>query len=127
VSNSEEADVLAAERQFFDALIESNGDGLDALLSDDFILVDVMTGSEMARSGLIDVVKSGLLKFDSIAPAEVRVRVHGSTAIVNGRTEMSGHYGPASFTARSRYTHVYLHDGSRWRLTSAQGTPIRSA
>lgn len=37
---------------------------------------------------------------------------------------MEGRYEGASWSARSRYTHVYIDDQGVWRLASAQGTPI---
>jgi hypothetical protein len=33
----------------------------------------------------------------------------------------------STFQADSRYTHVYALDGGKWRLLSAQGTPIPEA
>jgi len=39
---------------------------------------------------------------------------------------MRGRIGEMPFSANSRYTHVYLEQQGRWRLFSAQGTPIAS-
>src|SRR5262249_5391150 len=97
---------------------------LDQLLADDFLLIDVMSGSEISKTAFLDVLGSGDLRFESIQPAEVRVRHYGTTAIVTGRTEMSGRYAEMPFSARSRYTHVYVEHQGAWRLVSAQGTPI---
>jgi hypothetical protein len=32
--------------------------------------------------------------------------------------------GDVSIMASSRYTHVFIEDGGRWRIVAAQGTPI---
>jgi hypothetical protein len=37
---------------------------------------------------------------------------------------MAGRMDDAQFSAKSRYTHVFVVDDGRWRLASAQGTPI---
>ena len=118
--------VVAADDQFFDALLRADSAVLDHLLVDDFILVDVLSGSELDKSVLVPLVGSGYLAFDEIQryPTEGRVRVYGPTAVVTGRTQMSGRYENASWLARSRYTHVYVNDQGTWRLASAQGTPI---
>jgi ketosteroid isomerase-like protein len=114
------SEALAADRRFFAALLAADLDGLDALLADDFVLVDVLSGGEVSKPALIAALASGDLRFVSIAPAEVRVRSFGATSIVNGRTEMQMSFQGAPLSARSRYTHVFV-DG---RLVSAQGTPI---
>ena len=119
-----ELDPLAAEQEFFGALVAGKLEVLDQLLVDDFILVDVMRGGEITKPGLLAAVASGQAKFESIEPSETRVRSFGSTAIVNGRTEMRGRFGESAFAVRSRYTHVYVEQQGRLRLASAQGTQI---
>jgi len=119
-----ELNPLAAEQEFFGALIAGKVEVLDKLLVDDFILVDVMRGGEITKPGLLAAVASGQAKFESIEPSETRVRRFGSTAVVNGRTEMRGRVGDAAFAVRSRYTHVYVEQQGRLRLASAQGTQI---
>ncbi len=115
---------LAADREFFKALIEGNGDALNRLLADDFILVDVMRGAEVPKAALVELVGSGQLKFESITPAEVHARRYESTAIVAGRTEMRLRFEETAITVKSRYTHVYVAAQDHWMMVSAQGTPI---
>jgi hypothetical protein len=121
--NAEE-DPMSAERAFFTALVEAKLDDLDRILADDFLLIDVMGGSEIAKDALIAVLGSGQLKFESIEPADPRVRLYQTTAVITGRTRMSGRFGESPFTVRSRYTHVYVEQQGRWRLVAAQGTRI---
>src|SRR3984885_14466531 len=106
-------DPVAADRAFFAALISANLDSLDALLTDDFLLIDVLNGSEITKPMLLAAVGSSQVKFDAIEPVESKVRVYSTdTAIIVGRTEMSFRSGESSFTFRSRYTHVFvLQDG----------------
>jgi ketosteroid isomerase-like protein len=121
---ADESGALAADREFFAALVGGDAAALDRILSDDFVLVDVMRGGEIARADLISVVGEGLLRFEGIEPDGVKERRHGATAIVSGRTRMAGWYGEASFAIDSRYVHVFVEQDGRWRLASAQGTPI---
>ena len=95
----------SAEQDFFAGLIEANRDALAGVLADDFVLIDVMTGSEMPKSALLDVVGGGLLKFELIDRVEYRVRIYGPTAVITGRTEMKGLYDGLAFQTSSRYTH----------------------
>ena len=119
-----QSDPLAAERQFFSSLIGGDVGVLDRILGDDFLLIDVMTGSEVKKPDLLAVLKSGQLKFEAIKPMEPQVRLYGITAVITGRTQMSGRFGEMPFTASSRYTHVLVKEQGQWRLVSAQGTQI---
>ena len=119
-----QADPLSADDQFFAALLGVNRDALDQLLAPDFLLIDVMTGSEILRAPFLDLVGSGQLVFDAIDPADRRVRRYQDVAVITGRTHMRGRFGGAPFAASSWYTHVFLERESRWRLMAAQGTPI---
>jgi ketosteroid isomerase-like protein len=119
-------DPLPAERQFFTALLAADGPALAAVLTDDFVLVDVMQGAEIPGAALVSAVASRQLIFDGVDVLESRVRLYGSTAVVVGRTQMHGRAGDVQWSARSRYTHVYVQQDGRWRLASAQGTLIAS-
>ena len=115
---------LVTDGEFFTALIEADARTLEGILTDDFILIDVMSGSEISKPAFLAVIASGQIKFESIEPAENRVRIYQTTAIITGRTEMKGKVGDAPFAASSRYTHVYVSQQGAWRLATAQGTQI---
>lgn len=121
---ADESGALQADREFFAALVGGDADSLDRLLSPDFVLVDVMRGGEVPRGDLIAAVGGGLLRFEAFNATDVRERRHGATAIVSGRTEIVGWLAEAPYQVKSRYVHVYVEDGGRWAMVSAQGTPI---
>jgi ketosteroid isomerase-like protein len=116
--------IQEADQSFFTALRAGDGTALAALLTDDFVLIDVLRGGEVPRADLIGAVGGGQLRFDAIDVVASRVRRHGSTAIVTGETRMRGRFGDAGWAAHSRYAHVYVEQDGRWRLASAQGTQI---
>ncbi len=96
-------DPLATERQFFRALLEAKLESLDQVLADDFLLIDVMSGSEISKPALLGAVGSGQLKFEVVEVVESRVRLHSGTAMSNGRTQMRGRFGETLCSADSRY------------------------
>jgi len=116
---------LATEHRFFRALAQGDAAELDSIMAEDCVMIDLMRGAETPKAMLIQAVASGLAKFGEITPVEARVRRYGNAAVVTGRTEMRVHMGgDTPFAASSRYTHVYIEVGGRWRLVSAQGTQI---
>jgi hypothetical protein len=123
----EDPNVLQVERKFFSALTEGDSTELDHLLSDDFLLVDVLTGSEITREMLLAALSSGQLKFENIDQIESRIRFYHCAAVATGTTRMSGQFADAPFVLLSRYTHVYSQQQDEWHLVSAQGTQIANA
>jgi hypothetical protein len=120
-------EVLAAEDRFFQALLQADPLSLTGVLTPDFLLIDVMTGSEIPGLVLVDLVGSRQLRFESVNRIDSRVRLYTGAAVVTGQTRMQGRYGEQRFEAHSRYTHVYVQGLGGWRLASAQGTPISAA
>jgi len=118
------ADPVAAEQQFFSALTSADLNTLEHLLARDFLLIDAMSGSEVAKADFMDVLRTGMLKFEVIEAREQRVRLYETTAVVTGRAQMNGQFNGERFTLNSRYTHVYVEHHGRWQLVSAQGTQI---
>jgi ketosteroid isomerase-like protein len=122
-----EDELEQAEDQFFDALLRSDAAALAGLLDPEFLLIDVITGSEIPGHVLVEVLSSGQLVFDSIERVDRRLRLYSCVSIVTGQTRIRGHVDRDAFETHSRYTHVYVPAAGSWRLVSAQGTPIASA
>jgi ketosteroid isomerase-like protein len=118
-------DSTHAEDAFFDALTAGDARRLEPLLDDRFLIVDVMSGAVADRTAIVGALDERILEFERIDVVERAVREYGDTAIVVGRTQMAGRFAGAAFAAASRYTHVFVRGAdARWRLASAQGTPI---
>jgi ketosteroid isomerase-like protein len=118
------AGARAADEDFFRLLASADTTGLDNLLTDDFVLIDVFRGAEISRPALLALIESGQLKFAPVTPTDVTVRLHGTTAIITGRTDMRGSFDDTPFATASRYTHIYVHRSDGWNLAAAQGTMI---
>jgi ketosteroid isomerase-like protein len=122
--------LLDRDQRFFDALVAGDTTTLGELLAEDFILVSISDGAAVTRSDLLGAVSSGAVRFPAVRSFhdEAIVRRIGETGIVVGRTGMEfTDADGATFTAGSRYTHVFIHaPEAGWRLVSAQGTEIKS-
>ncbi|GIG64302.1 nuclear transport factor 2 family protein [Phytomonospora endophytica] len=119
------ATALAADDAFFTALLTADGRALDALLADDFSLVDVMAGQLVPRDAFLGLVGGGDLEFLKVDrdATDVAVRERPGLSVITGRTRMTMRFQGEEVTAASRYTHVFVKDGGNWRLLAAQGTP----
>jgi ketosteroid isomerase-like protein len=120
--------ILAADASFFEALVAGDTQVLESLLGDQFLIVDVVSGSVHSRAAFLDAIRGEVVTFKKIRtfPPETTIRLAGPGAgIVVGRTAMLlADAEGAEADVASRYTHVFHSDGGKWRLFSAQGTPI---
>jgi ketosteroid isomerase-like protein len=110
---------------FFAALLEADAQRLDGLLSEDFIIIDVMSGAAIDRDAFVTAVRERVVTFAGIEVRERNMRHHRDAAIIVGETAMRGSFAATDFSVASRYTHVFVRgaDG-RSLLASAQGTAI---
>jgi ketosteroid isomerase-like protein len=121
--------VRLADSGFFSALLLRDIPALEQLLTPDFQIVDVTSGSLHRRASFLEVISERRVTFEQIQsfPLERTIRIEGPMAIVIGRTAMSFADAEGELTlVDSRYTHVFHGGAGNWRLASAQGTPIRS-
>jgi len=119
-----DSEPLAVDDRFFAALLAADIDALRVLLADDFVLVGVFDGGIVTKDALLEVLGSGMLAFVSIVPVERAARRYGDAAVIVGRTSMACRFARSEIGVESRYTHVFAAGEGRWRLVSAQGTPI---
>lgn len=119
-------ELLAADEKFFEALISGDIDALCGMLTDDFIIVDVMTGTPATKEALIGAMRSNTLAFSAVQrdPDDAIIRIYESVGIIVNQTVLHGSFSGATFETRSRYTHVFIQIAGQWRMVSAQGTRI---
>jgi hypothetical protein len=106
-------------------VVQADVEALEQILADDFMLIDLM-GRTTSKEPFLAVMKSGQLRFEVLEASEVMVRIYDGAAVLVGRTRMTARQGDASFFGKSRFTHVYVKQGSQWRMVAAQGTQIVS-
>ena len=109
--------------RFLGALIGQNYAALEALYSDDYILVRP-DGSVLNKQEVLQDLRNNGLTFHSIDLPLTLVRIYGSTALVTGesRTVTSRH--GAENRAHFRFIAVYVQDGESIRLTHFQSTAL---
>jgi ketosteroid isomerase-like protein len=113
---------------FFAALLEADAQRLDGLLSEDFMIIDVMSGTAIDRDAFTTAVRERVVTFAGIEVGERSTRHYSDAAIIVGRTAMRGSFADTDFSVASRYTHVFVTDADGRRLlASAQGTPITAS
>ena len=119
----EARELAALETRFAQALVKSDVDALDTLVSDDWIVIGP-DGSITAKAAFLDVVRSGALTHATMESDETRVRAYGDTATVTARVVTSGAYRGQAFTTRERSTDVFVRTQGVWKCVLTQLTTI---
>jgi ketosteroid isomerase-like protein len=69
-------------------------------------------------------IRSGAIKFEQVSAEDVKVFVHGDTAIVIGIAVFRGTFDGKPFDGRGRFFDVYQKRKSTWRVIGSRATPL---
>jgi ketosteroid isomerase-like protein/predicted aspartyl protease len=93
---------------------------LERILADDLALVS-SNGDQFTKRRIIDDYANSVV-CESVAYSDRLVRVFGATAISTGVCIVKGRNKERDFSAKIRYTHVFVKRNGRWQVVAAQAT-----
>ena len=76
------------------------------------------------RAQFLAALVSGTLRYESMAPSDVRVRLYGPAGVVTGRLDMKVVLDGQENVIAARYTAVYVRRDGRWQLVAWQSSPL---
>jgi ketosteroid isomerase-like protein len=107
--------VLQAESDLATAYLKSDADGIAQGVMEDYTLTNSM-GKVTTRADDIAEAKKNDPKYEIFENYDMKVRVHGDTAVVTGKTHTKGVSGEKPFDFQFQFTDTFVKDGGRWRL-----------
>jgi ketosteroid isomerase-like protein len=122
---SEAAAVRKLEEKWADSYKHRQIDILSSLLADDFIIT-VEDGNTYSKAGYISHSADTSTQVQVSEFSDMKVRVHGSTAIVIGAYHERGDSGGKPYDYRDRFTDVWMKVGGKWQVVASQySTPMK--
>jgi len=118
-----EQEIRELETRRFKAQINADAATLDRILSDDLTYVHSSAHVD-TKVSYIASIRSGELKYVSIVPDELKVRVYGNTAVVTGRGEFKAQSQGQPVNIQLRFTDVYVRRDGRWQMVAWESTRI---
>jgi Domain of unknown function (DUF4440) len=120
-----EDQVLQAEKDRFAAMVKGDRAALEKLLSDDLTYTH-STALLENKEQFLKSVTSGNIDYVSIVPSEPdwKVRVNGTTAVVNGVAAVNVVDNGKDRKIRIRFTTVQANRGGAWQLLAWQSTVV---
>lgn len=117
-TNTVEEEVLAAEEHLRSAMLISDVEALDELVSA-ALLFTSHTGQVFGKKDDLDLHRSGALRLRLLEPSEVRLSSFGETAVVSVRMRVAGVSNRVPFDADLRYTRVWCQSQSgNWQVVA---------
>ena len=118
-----EKQVAALSEQHCKAAIKGDTTALDAVLADDWVVVGP-TGEVTTKRQQEKKIKDGSLVFKAIDAKEVKVRMHGDTAVVMGLYHIKATLNGREVDGVFRNTEVFAKQAGKWRCIFNQVTPV---
>jgi ketosteroid isomerase-like protein len=111
---------LKAQADAWDqAIIKKDRAAIERNMADDFRQIDGR-GHVETKASFVDGLVSADLVIDPYTVEDFEVRVYGDTALLSGRTRMTGSYQGQAFKSHYRYIDVYVKRGGAWKIVSVQ-------
>ena len=106
------------------AQLNGDVDAMDKLLSDDYVGI-TMSGQVVTKMQQLDRMRKRSMVLNKIVLDDVKVRLIGTTAIVNSRAEVEGTDNGAPMVGNFRYMRVYSRTLSgTWKITNFEATRV---
>ncbi|MGA1983544.1 MAG: nuclear transport factor 2 family protein [Acidobacteriaceae bacterium] len=106
------------------AQLNADVDAMDKLLSDDYVGI-TMTGQVVTKTQQLDRMRNRSLVLTKIELTDVKIKVIGTTAIVQSLADVDGTNDGEPMHGTYRYTRVYsrLPSGT-WKITNFEATRV---
>jgi ketosteroid isomerase-like protein len=91
---------------------------MNTLLADDFIIT-VEDGSTFSKSGYIAHYGDTTVHVDTSEMSDLKVRMHGKTAVVTGAYHEKGTSKGKPYDYRDRFTDVWMNTNGTWQVVAS--------
>jgi ketosteroid isomerase-like protein len=118
-----EKQIKDLENQWNEAMLHHDVATMNRILAQDVIDTGGDGHVQGKAEDLADL-KSGEPNLQSSSVDDMKVRVYGNAAVVNGHFVQKGTYKGKDISGEGRFTDVFVKRQGRWECVSTQGTPL---
>ena len=117
--------VLALEKKWTESYKHREINILASLLAEDFVIT-VEDGSTYGKEGYISHSADSSVHVETAELSELKVRMHGNTAVVTGAYHEKGESKGKRYEYRDRLTDVWMKENGAWQVISSHySVPLR--
>src|SRR5215467_14271443 len=115
---SDAATIRALELKWTESYKQRSIDILSSLLADEFVIT-VEDGTVYSKAGYISHTADSKTRVQIAEMSDLRVRMHGDTAIVTGAYHEKGESEGKSYEYRDRLTDVWIKNSGKWQVVAS--------
>ena len=115
---SDAGTIRSLELKWTESYKQHSIDILSSLLAEDFVIT-VEDGSVYSKAGYISHTADAKVRVDIAEMSDLRVRVHGDTAVVTGAYHEKGVSGGKAYEYHDRLTDVWMRVGGKWQVIAS--------
>ena len=116
---SDAAAIRALELKWTESYKQHNIDILSSLLAEDFVIT-IEDGSIYSKAGYISHSADPATKVQVAELSDLKVRMHGDTAVVTGAYHEKGESNGKAYEYRDRLTDIWMKVGGKWQVVASQ-------
>jgi ketosteroid isomerase-like protein len=116
-------ELTALEQSFNEALLSADWKSVERIHANDLVFTNA-DGSVTHKADLVDSIRSGDMKFESIEMSDVKVQDLGKVAVVTGKLVERGRYKTDDLSGTYRFTDVWAKRDGNWQIVSGQETRV---
>lgn len=105
------------------AIVRKDRAAIETNMAEDFRQIDGDADIE-DKASFVEGLMSPKLKIDPYTVEDYEVRQYGDTALISGRTKMTGSWDGKPFSTHYRYIDIYARQDGAWKIVSVQITRL---
>jgi uncharacterized protein (TIGR02246 family) len=121
---SDERELTQLVKDLSAALVKGDHALLERVLRDDYVHTR-WDGNVENRAQYLENRKARRVTFEALSPDDIKVRLHGDTAIVTGRNAVKGQNERGAREGQTRWTRVFVRRDGRWQLVAFHATSVQ--
>lgn len=127
LSDSERDTLLKLEQDWADAVAKHDAAFIERVENDAYVYTDA-AGNVAHKADDLATARAGDVKIDSFKLSNMKVQVHGDTAVVTGETMLVGSDHGGTLNGTYRWTDVFVRrPGGNWQAVASQATTVGKA
>ncbi|MFZ6013670.1 MAG: nuclear transport factor 2 family protein [Bacteroidota bacterium] len=113
--------VKQADEQLNDLIRQNNAQEAEKFYTEDFLLITSGGGAKLKQDILKEIGSTGLV-LEINKTEDVKVRVHGTTAVLTGVLHQKGVYKGKAFDAFMQVTDTWIRTESGWKILAGHAS-----
>ncbi len=120
-----EQEIRAVFDQITNAILKANAEAWGKGIADDYTSIGA-DGKVLSKTEVVDAIRTGKIKFESIDTSDIKVRVYGDSAVMTDTQSIKARRGDLEMRGQYRSVQVFVKRGGKWQQVLLQRTKIGS-